>query len=210
LKNVGQNPMSLTHPMYHRLTSPTHSNPTQSNLTPPLTTHRQREEAAYLLDCLIGAAPKLILPYISPIQKALVAKLKGGGLAAITVAGGGGGAGGGTMGMSASIGTGGGLLGQTAVGSAPGAGGAGMHLVSSLGSLTSAGSGLVAGVGGVGAVGGSVKDRMASEAGVIRSVLATLGQLATVAGTSFKPYVPEVSRLVVAGCGLNRASVSSI
>lgn len=30
---------------------------------------RQREESAYLLDCLIGSAPKLIMPYVSPIEK---------------------------------------------------------------------------------------------------------------------------------------------
>ncbi|GBG00672.1 target of rapamycin kinase [Raphidocelis subcapitata] len=152
----------------------------------------KREEAAFLLDCLISAAPKLILPYISPIQKALVAKLRGGGLAAAAAAGGGGGGAAGAMGLSASLGGGGGLLGQTAVGSAPGTGGS-MHLVSSLGSLAGAGGGGLGGGGGGGGPvgGGGGKDR-ASEAGVVRSVLATLGQLATVAGTSFTPYVPEV------------------
>ena len=30
---------------------------------------KQREESAYLLNCLIDEAPKLIMPYVSPIQK---------------------------------------------------------------------------------------------------------------------------------------------
>lgn len=34
-------------------------------------------ESAYLLECLITSAPRLIMPYVSPIQKALVAKLRG-------------------------------------------------------------------------------------------------------------------------------------
>lgn len=48
------------------------------------------------------------------------------------------------------------------------------------------------GLGKEGAKGGS-----GSEAGVIKSVLATLGALAQQAGTSFKPYVPEVMPLVI-------------
>ncbi len=34
-------------------------------------------ESAYLLEVLITAAARLIMPYVSPIQKALVAKLRG-------------------------------------------------------------------------------------------------------------------------------------
>jgi FKBP12-rapamycin complex-associated protein len=34
---------------------------------------KAREEAAYLLDCLIQSAPQLIMPYVSPIQKVGVA-----------------------------------------------------------------------------------------------------------------------------------------
>jgi hypothetical protein len=37
---------------------------------------RHREDSAALLDCLISSAPRLILPYVSPINKSLVAKLK--------------------------------------------------------------------------------------------------------------------------------------
>lgn len=44
---------------------------------------KHREESAALLDCLISSAPRLIQPYVSPINKALVSKLKVGiGLAA--------------------------------------------------------------------------------------------------------------------------------
>jgi hypothetical protein len=41
------------------------------------------------------------------------------------------------------------------------------------------------------------KSAAAAEAGVIRSVLATLGALAQRAGTGFKPYVAEVMPLVI-------------
>ena len=50
-------------------------------------------DSAYLLECLIGAAPRLIIPYVSPIQKALVARLKtalagsGSGAAAVMLGG---------------------------------------------------------------------------------------------------------------------------
>ncbi|KAK9806315.1 hypothetical protein WJX72_010074 [[Myrmecia] bisecta] len=37
---------------------------------------RQREESAHLLGCLIHSAPRLVMPYVSPILKALVAKLR--------------------------------------------------------------------------------------------------------------------------------------
>lgn len=49
----------------------THCNPS------PSLHHRHREESASLLDRLITSAPRLILPYVSPIQKALVSKLRG-------------------------------------------------------------------------------------------------------------------------------------
>lgn len=55
-------------------------------------------------------------------------------------------------------------------------------------------------MGGAGAPLGSSKDPKAvvsSEAGVVRSVLATLGALASQAGTGFKPYVGEVMPLVI-------------
>ncbi|EFJ44271.1 target of rapamycin, growth-regulatory PI3K-like protein kinase [Volvox carteri f. nagariensis] len=39
--------------------------------------NRAREESAYLLEVLITSAAKLIMPYVSPIQKALVGKLRG-------------------------------------------------------------------------------------------------------------------------------------
>lgn len=35
-------------------------------------------ESAFLLEVLITAAARLIMPYVSPIQKALVSKLRGG------------------------------------------------------------------------------------------------------------------------------------
>jgi FKBP12-rapamycin complex-associated protein len=38
---------------------------------------------------------------------------------------------------------------------------------------------------------------VSSEAGVVRSVLATLGALAQQAGTGFKPFVAEVMPLVI-------------
>ena len=164
---------------------------------------RQREDAASLLDCLIGAAPRLVLPYLSPIQRALVAKLRGGGAAAAAAAGGGGGAGGAGLGLSASVGAGGGggggLLGQSTVGSAPAGA---LHLSGSLGALGASGgalSGGALGVGGAGGLpgGGALKDRLAAEAGVVRSVLATMGRLATVAGTGFRPYVAEALPLVI-------------
>jgi hypothetical protein len=41
------------------------------------------------------------------------------------------------------------------------------------------------------------KGAVSAEAGVIKSVLATLGTLAQQAGTSFKPYVSEVMPLVI-------------
>jgi FKBP12-rapamycin complex-associated protein len=44
----------------------------------------------------------------------------------------------------------------------------------------------------------------ASEAGVIRSVLATLGALAQQAGTGFKPYVGEVMPLVIEAIQVGR------
>ena len=37
---------------------------------------KHKEDSAYLLECLIGSAPRLIMPYVSPIQKALVARLR--------------------------------------------------------------------------------------------------------------------------------------
>nr|ABB13529.1 target of rapamycin kinase [Chlamydomonas reinhardtii] len=47
--------------------------------------NRAREESAFLLEVLITAAARLIMPYVSPIQKALVSKLRGGSGPGITV-----------------------------------------------------------------------------------------------------------------------------
>eukprot|EP00879_Flechtneria_rotunda_P007003 GHRR01007352.1.p1 GENE.GHRR01007352.1~~GHRR01007352.1.p1 ORF type:complete len:2075 (+),score=775.15 GHRR01007352.1:2-6226(+) len=47
---------------------------------------KQRDDSAYLVNCLINSAPQLIMPYVSPIQKALVAKLKGSSSTAVVAA----------------------------------------------------------------------------------------------------------------------------
>lgn len=44
-------------------------------------------DAAFLLEALIESVPRLILPYVSPIQKALVAKLRALGSAPSSVLG---------------------------------------------------------------------------------------------------------------------------
>ena len=31
---------------------------------------KHKEDSAYLLECLIASAPRLIMPYVAPIQKA--------------------------------------------------------------------------------------------------------------------------------------------
>jgi hypothetical protein len=51
--------------------------PKPTSCCPAPSSHRHREESATLLDRLIVNAPRLILPYVSPIQKALVSKLRG-------------------------------------------------------------------------------------------------------------------------------------
>uniref|UniRef100_A0A7R9YR22 Serine/threonine-protein kinase TOR n=1 Tax=Chlamydomonas euryale TaxID=1486919 RepID=A0A7R9YR22_9CHLO len=122
---------------------------------------KHKEDAAFLLECLIGAAPKLILPYVSPIQKALVARLR---------------------------------------------------------DVLSAGAGPAINQ----AVNQVIKDIKedrkpaerkpkegpgGSDNGVARAVMSTLGQLATVAQSQFRPYVSEVTPLVIEA--LQDASSSS-
>lgn len=66
-------------------------------------------------------------------------------------------------------------------------------------SLNTAGSGtLNSAAGGSSSLGPKdAKAVVSSEAGVVRSVLATLGALAQQAGTGFKPFVGEVMPLVI-------------
>lgn len=72
------------------------------------------------------------------------------------------------------------------------------QLASPGGSVLAAGGGaLSAAAGGSGSLGKDAKAVVSSEAGVVRSVLATLGALAQQAGTGFKPYVGEVMPLVI-------------
>eukprot|EP00878_Enallax_costatus_P008272 GHUV01008648.1.p1 GENE.GHUV01008648.1~~GHUV01008648.1.p1 ORF type:complete len:2405 (+),score=620.50 GHUV01008648.1:939-7217(+) len=128
---------------------------------------RQRDDSAYLLNCLINSAPELILPYISPIQKALVTKLKGSSCT--------------TTPSSTAAGTAGAMVPATTA-----------ALVTSSGLVTHqspSGSSNNLGKDGKGAA--------SAEAGVIKSVLATLGALAQQAGTKFSAYVNEVMPLVI-------------
>lgn len=94
---------------------------------------------------------------------------------------------------------------QALVSKLRGSGTAGAIVPSSLaGPTPGAGPGVSVGVGmgvGGGALvvlgsGATPKDKAGSEAGVVKSVLATLGQLASVARTGFKPHVAEVMPLV--------------
>jgi hypothetical protein len=72
------------------------------------------------------------------------------------------------------------------------------QLASPGGSILTAGAGgLSSAAGGGASLGKDAKAVVSSEAGVVRSVLATLGALAQQAGTGFKPYVGEVMPLVI-------------
>ncbi|GLC61314.1 hypothetical protein PLESTB_001742500 [Pleodorina starrii] len=150
--------------------------------------NRAREESAYLLEVLITSAAKLIMPYVSPIQKALVGKLRGTGPGILPT----------------------GLGGAIPLGSSSGA------VQAPLGSVTSAASSVlgstlmssnkdvVAGGGpGGGVSGGASKAKSAmhrdlvNENNVIKTVLSTLGALAEVSGTNFRPFISEVVPLVI-------------
>lgn len=65
---------------------------------------KHKEDSAMLLEVLISSAPRLIMPYVSPIQKALLSRLRGaistGPRGGIGVGGIGSGAGGGIGGES--------------------------------------------------------------------------------------------------------------
>eukprot|EP00891_Asterochloris_glomerata_P006787 jgi/Astpho2/6787/fgenesh1_pm.00103_%23_6_t len=99
---------------------------------------RQREESAYLLGCLIHSCPRLVMPYVWPILKALVAKLR-----------------------MASFGV---MMPQATAITAPDASKGPLH---------------------------------GGEAGVVQSVLATVGELSRVAGPILRPHVGEVLPLVI-------------
>uniref|UniRef100_A0A7S1SYY6 Serine/threonine-protein kinase TOR n=1 Tax=Tetraselmis chuii TaxID=63592 RepID=A0A7S1SYY6_9CHLO len=108
---------------------------------------RNREESARLLGCLIQSAPRLIMPYVSPILKALVAKLKKSGSAALPP-------------------------------------------VTSTEKYT-------VGMSQHNAPPGKTKGKTSGEGGVTAAVLATLGDLASVAGTLLQRHVGEILPLII-------------
>uniref|UniRef100_A0A7S3R516 Serine/threonine-protein kinase TOR n=1 Tax=Dunaliella tertiolecta TaxID=3047 RepID=A0A7S3R516_DUNTE len=139
-----------------------------------------REDAAYLLDCLITAAPSLILPYVSPIHKSLVAKLRG--------------VSGGAMSGAATVASTSTMLAQQQhsrhVRTHSGA-----MLLGAQGALAKDGSAKT--LAGTAMKGARGEPAASTEVGVARTVLATIGQLAVVSGCSFKPYVSDVLPLVI-------------
>lgn len=89
-------------------------------------------------------------------------------------------------------------------GSSSAAGSSAQHPAAAPGSSSAITSGSMSSssIGGAGgsstaAMSKDAKGAASAEAGVIKSVLATLGTLAQQAGTSFKPYVSEVMPLVI-------------
>ncbi|GIL44136.1 hypothetical protein Vafri_1666 [Volvox africanus] len=149
--------------------------------------NRAREESAYLLEILIVSAAKLIMPYVSPIQKALVGKLRGTGPGILPTG----------PGASISLSSTSGPV-QAPLGSVP-------NSSSVLGSTLLAGTKDVApGTGTTGGVSGAVSKTkspmhrdVANEINVIKTVLSTLGALAEVSGTNFRPFISEVMPLVI-------------
>ncbi|KAG2491268.1 hypothetical protein HYH03_010473, partial [Edaphochlamys debaryana] len=152
---------------------------------------RAREESAFLLEVLITSAARLIMPYVSPIHKALVCKLRGTGPGILP------------SGLGGAL-----VLSAVASSAGPGA---------PLGSVPSAASSVLGstlivakgpeggggGGGGGGVSGGGPKAKtsqhrdLVNENNVIKTVLSTLGALAEVSGTSFRPFISEVMPLVI-------------
>ncbi|PNW79096.1 hypothetical protein CHLRE_09g400553v5 [Chlamydomonas reinhardtii] len=160
--------------------------------------NRAREESAFLLEVLITAAARLIMPYVSPIQKALVSKLRGGSGPGILPTGLGGAL---PLGPAGSSNT-------AALGSVPSAagsvlGGSTLLLGGGGGKELGGGGGGLSGIsGGVGGGGGKAKAAalqrdLVNENNVIKTVLSTLGALAEVSGTTFRPFISEVMPLVI-------------
>ncbi|GIL87381.1 hypothetical protein Vretimale_1690 [Volvox reticuliferus] len=149
--------------------------------------NRSREESAYLLEVLIISAAKLIMPYVSPIQKALVGKLRGTGSAILPT----------------------GLGGAIPLSSTSGAVQAPLGSVSNsssvlAGTLLGSNKDVAAGTVTTGGVSGAVSKTksamhrdLVNENNVIKTVLSTLGALAEVSGTNFRPFICEVMPLVI-------------
>lgn len=148
---------------------------TDMDLSPDI---RHREESAALLDALIASAPKLIMPYISTIQKALTAKLKA------TVPS----LSNGTVGFATLPGTPGPFptLGSTAGGPA-----GGNPLTPSGPSTPLAVQPITTGPNTL-----TIKDGKGGDS-FLKCVLATLGQLSQVAGINLRPYVHEIMPLII-------------
>ena len=173
-----------------------------------------REEAAALLGVLATSCPTVVLPYVPPLMRALMAKLgeemPHGGSAAKTHnhhhhshshGGAAAGAAGGLHSTSlapASVG-GGSLGGPAQPAPAPGPGGAGVA-VGTLGGATSAAPGgttSVAGCPGTHAAGGYVMGGRAPPAyGERRAVMQTIGCLAAVGGAACAPFLPDILPLI--------------
>ncbi|MEW5302322.1 MAG: hypothetical protein WDW36_005122 [Sanguina aurantia] len=117
---------------------------------------KHREESAYLLEVLITSAAPLIMPYVAPIQKVLVAKLRAGGPS-------------GSAATAAAAAT--------------------THGPASMAAAPKPKDG---GKGGKGSRG-----EAPSENAVVRTVLSTIGALAAVSHSAFRPYVAEVMPLVI-------------
>jgi hypothetical protein len=88
----------------------------------------------------------------------------------------------------------------------PGSGSSSSSAITS-GSMSSSSIGSAAGSGSA-ALSKDAKGAVSAEAGVIKSVLATLGTLAQQAGTSFKPYVSEVMPLVIEAIQVGRGGAA--
>ena len=148
---------------------------------------KHREESAILLGVLMRSCTRLVLPYVGPMLKALVAKLRDGANISgrLRSSGGGAGANGGAGGGSAR-GVTGSAVGIVGVGGGKDKGGA-----STSGSLL--GSSAV-GFRGL-ALGQGVSARAGP--GVVAATLGTVGELARVSGPILQPYVSELLPLVI-------------
>ncbi|GAX78992.1 hypothetical protein CEUSTIGMA_g6432.t1 [Chlamydomonas eustigma] len=146
---------------------------------------KHKEESAMLLECLITSAPKLVMPYVSPIHKALVSRLKGV-LASTSLA------------VGQLVNGAGGNVQQQGGSHGPAASKDHEAVTSNMSNK---------GNGGVG-----MRDipNNANDSGVATTVLSTIGQLAVVAQIQFRPYVSEVIPLVIEAIQDNSSSSKRI